>query len=68
MKLTMTFEDKPDGIVEVVCTPTADEILERVKKWGYSTLSPAEAMMAQSAMLLRLSEMARTRKALSKPD
>lgn len=68
MKLTMTFEDKPDGMVEVICTPPADEILSRVKNFGPTSLSPAESMMAQCAMILRLGELARQRKRFLKQN
>lgn len=68
MKCVMTFEDLPDGMVKVECTPSADKILDRVKNFGYSVLTPAEAMMAQSAMLLRLSEITRQRKKLDRPS
>lgn len=68
MKLTMTFEDLQDGMVSVQCTPSADEILTKVKNWGYKTLTPAEAMMAQAALLLRLGDLARQRKKLDAPN
>lgn len=61
MKVTLTFEDMPDGQVKVVCTPPMGPIMQRARDKAKaanvgveidSRLSPAEAMAGQCALVI----------------
>jgi hypothetical protein len=61
MKLTMTFEDMPDGKVKVECLPQLAPIMRKMRDKAKaanlgidldSGLSPAESMAGQCALVI----------------